>query len=96
MPYREPQFLPLPPTALQLFQTFVPEPLVARWVDYTNKAAEAADLQSWSPVSSAEIYIWLAILIYMGMHKESCFRDYWKAPTAQAFDPTHPITKLML
>ncbi|KFA70400.1 hypothetical protein S40285_09092 [Stachybotrys chlorohalonatus IBT 40285] len=95
MPYREPQFLPLPPTALQLFQTFLPEPLVARWVDYTNKAAEIADLQYWSPVSSSEIYIWLAILIYMEMHKESCFRDYWKAPTAQGFDPTQPITKLM-
>ncbi|KFA68879.1 hypothetical protein S40285_07702 [Stachybotrys chlorohalonatus IBT 40285] len=57
MPYREPQFLPLPPTALQLFHTFMPEPLVARWVDYADKAAEAADLQSWSPIAALSLYI---------------------------------------
>jgi hypothetical protein len=95
MPYREPEFKALPPTALQLFQAFVPEPLVNRWVDYTNKAAEIANLKDWRPVSASEIYLWLAILIYMGIHKESSFRDYWKAPTAQGYDPTHPITKLM-
>ncbi|KEY74609.1 hypothetical protein S7711_05040 [Stachybotrys chartarum IBT 7711] len=95
MPYREPEFKALPPTALQLFQAFVPEPLVNRWVDYTNKAADIANMKDWRPVSASEIYLWLAILIYMGMHKESSFRDYWKAPTAQGYDPTHPITKLM-
>ncbi|KFA69483.1 hypothetical protein S40285_09461 [Stachybotrys chlorohalonatus IBT 40285] len=95
MPDREPQFLPLPPTALELLQTFIPEGLVAHWVDYMNKAAEVARIRNWHPVSLAEIYLWLAMLIYMGMHRESAFRGYWQASTAEGFEPIHPITKLM-
>ena len=95
MPYREPCYKPLPPTALGLVQTFLPEALVSRWVIYTNLAALEAAIEGWSPVSLSEIYIWIALLIYMGIHKESSFKDYWKAPTVGGFDPTHPITKLM-
>ncbi|KFA82009.1 hypothetical protein S40288_08000 [Stachybotrys chartarum IBT 40288] len=95
MPYREPRFLPLPPTALELIQTFIPEALVACWVDYTNKAADVAGVRDWHPTSLPEIYLWLAMLIHMGTPRESAFRDYWKASTAGGYYPTHPITKLM-
>jgi hypothetical protein len=73
----------------------VPEALVACWVSYTNLAATAAGIEGWEPTSLPEIYIWLAILIYIGIHKESSFRNYWKASTAEDYNPTHPITKLM-
>lgn len=94
MPYREPQFLPLPPTALDLLQTFILEALVARWVEYTNKAAEAAEIKDWHLASLPEIYLWLAILIYMEIHRESAFQDYWKGFTAKSYEPTYPTTKL--
>ncbi|KEY73909.1 hypothetical protein S7711_10200, partial [Stachybotrys chartarum IBT 7711] len=95
MPHEDPRWQPLPPTALELLQTFLPEGLVSRWVDYTNKAAAAAVVKDWAPVSLPEIYIWIALLIYMGIHPQDCFRDYWKTPTPEAYHPTHPISKLM-
>ncbi|KFA78646.1 hypothetical protein S40288_10375 [Stachybotrys chartarum IBT 40288] len=89
MTFREPLLQPLPPTAIQLFEAFVPEALVAQWVIYMNKATTNAQIKDWEPVFITEIYIWLAILIYMGMHKESGFRDYWKASTAESYYPAH-------
>ncbi|KEY72607.1 hypothetical protein S7711_06244 [Stachybotrys chartarum IBT 7711] len=73
---RDPRWLPLPPTALQLLQTFLPEGLVSHWVDYTNKAAKIAEVKGWAPISLSEIYIWIALLIYMGIHPEDRIQDY--------------------
>jgi hypothetical protein len=49
-----------------------------------------------------EIYIWVGITIYMSLHTEKRFQDYWRAPEAStnlgdAFQnlPTHPIIQYM-
>jgi hypothetical protein len=99
---------PLPPTPLQLFQQFLPEQLVERWVHYTNEApapepGPGPAIQSgryhrqdrWKPTSVAEVYIWLGILIYMTLHKEYRYQDHWKASTAENWVPSHPIIQLM-
>jgi hypothetical protein len=34
----------------------------------------------WKPTITAEIYLWLGYLVYMGIHRETRYSDYWKAP----------------
>jgi hypothetical protein len=46
----------------------------------------------WKSTSVAEIYIWIGILIYMTLHKESRYEDYWKV---DEFLPEHRITQYM-
>jgi hypothetical protein len=42
-----------------------------------------------------EIYCWLAIVIYAGIHQESDFRSYWKEPEPGSQRPLHPVKKFM-
>lgn len=78
-PHCEPSIQPLPSSALALFQHFIPESLVEKWVKYTNEALrpgcygppqKRSRKNTWKPTTTAEIYVWLAILIYIGIHKE--------------------------
>jgi hypothetical protein len=74
-------FLPMEMPSRELFQIFLPYSLVKTWVQYTNRWVESllqdrhlkpvARLKSWVETSVAEVYIWLAILIYTGIHKEA-------------------------
>lgn len=101
----EPHINKLPDSPLLLFQAFVPISLVQLWVEYTNEHVEflqreskptfQARLQSWVPTTVAEVYLWLGILIYMGIHKEIRLEDHWKAPTLESHLPTHSIIKFM-
>ena len=38
---------------------------------WNHDLKEQSRLQDWKPTSAAEIYIWLGIMIYIGIHKES-------------------------
>ncbi|KFA77474.1 hypothetical protein S40288_08709 [Stachybotrys chartarum IBT 40288] len=49
----------------------------------------------WSPTSVPEIYIWLAIQIYIGLHRETRLEDYWKVSRTEGHLPSHPIVKYM-
>ncbi|KFA55188.1 hypothetical protein S40293_09894 [Stachybotrys chartarum IBT 40293] len=51
--------------------------------------------QAWKPTTVPEIYLWLAMQIYIGLHRESCLEDYWKASGPESHLPIHPIIKLM-
>ncbi|KFA49131.1 hypothetical protein S40293_10331, partial [Stachybotrys chartarum IBT 40293] len=104
IPYRDLVVLPLPPTPLELFQRFLPEQTVQQWVDYTNNPDNyPEDRQGqWKPTSVGEIYIWVAVLIYMSLHIEKRYQDYWRAPTMTTTDetvyqniPVHPIIQYM-
>jgi hypothetical protein len=102
VPDRQPQIQQLPSSPLLLFQTFIPIDLVKRWVRYTNEgpAPEGPFLQhsrneQWRETSVAEVYLWLATLIYMGIHKESRFEDYWKTSTLERLHPKHPISQFL-
>jgi hypothetical protein len=90
----------LPSTPLKLFQTFLPEWLVEKWVDYTNNGvvlqpADGSRQSQWKPTSAAEIWIWIGILLYMQNHKEYRFEDHWRARTAEDHVPDHNIVKFM-
>lgn len=94
----------LPDNAVELFQLFCPISLVEKWVIWTNDwvaslihegLLEHARLRLWWPLSVAEVYIWLAILIYMGIFPKTRVADHWKTSRAGVLHPTHPIIKFM-
>src|SRR6478735_10969267 len=88
---------PLPLSPVQLFQLFLPEYIIERWVSYTNKApALAGERQShWTPISMPEVYLWIGILIYISLHREKRYEDHWKASTPDRWVPDHPIRDFM-
>jgi len=52
-------------------------------VEYINKNAELylaledkEFLRRWRPILRQELYIYLAVLIYIGLHIESSIKDY--------------------
>ncbi|KFA81069.1 hypothetical protein S40288_10171 [Stachybotrys chartarum IBT 40288] len=51
--------------------------------------------QKWTSTSVAEIYLWLAMQIYIGLYRESCLEDYWKVSDNNSHVLTHPIIKYM-
>ena len=53
-------------------------------VKWTNKFKELYPpdkekeyLQVWEPTCKEELYMYLAVLIYIGITSESCIEDYW-------------------
>jgi hypothetical protein len=47
---------------------------------------------AWFPTCRGEIYIYLAIRIYMSLHVENEIADYWDT---KDMTPEHPITKFL-
>ena len=104
VPQRDLVVRPLPSTPLKLFQQFLPEQTVQRWVDYTNNPRNHPEdhQRHWKPTSVSKIYIWVAVLIYMSIHTEKQYQDYWRAPVMMTTDemtyqnvPVHPIIQYM-
>ncbi|KJZ70308.1 hypothetical protein HIM_10315 [Hirsutella minnesotensis 3608] len=103
VPFRPPTVRPLPNTPLALFEAFVPLSLVETWVEWTNKKPfsrfEAPSRHSrrlqWTPTTSSEVYLWLAILIYMGLHRERRIQDHWKTFNLCTQRPSHAIGRFM-
>ncbi|EGU88224.1 hypothetical protein FOXB_01258, partial [Fusarium oxysporum f. sp. conglutinans Fo5176] len=105
MPLRDLEVKPLPHTPLQLFQLFLPYSLVERWVQYTNswvasllqdrQLRPAARLRGWYETSVAEVYVWLAILIYIGIHKEPTLHAHWETSYLGHQGPDHSIIRYM-
>ena len=53
-------------------------------MEYINKNAELHPIteekdfpRQWKPTSRQELYVYLAVLIHMGLHGESTIKDYW-------------------
>ncbi|KAF5234960.1 hypothetical protein FOXYS1_15680 [Fusarium oxysporum] len=108
VPTRPFEITALPSEPLLLFQQFVPISLVESWVCYTNswvshrleqhedgtqRLHPQSRLLAWKPTSTAEIYVWLATLIYMRIHKEPNIEDYWKVSKPKDIRPVHPVVK---
>jgi hypothetical protein len=51
-----------------------------------------ARANDWYPTCRGEIYIYLAIRIYMSLHVENEIADYWNT---KDMTPEHPITKFL-
>jgi hypothetical protein len=82
------------------FQQFLPVWLVESRICYTNSwASDGQQPQSrlldWKPTSVAEIFIWIATLIYMRIHKEPRIEDYWRMSQLGKQQPSNPIVKWM-
>jgi hypothetical protein len=56
-----------------------------------HELREGSRLQEWKPTSVAEIYVWLGILIYIGIHKEIAIEEHWKTPELEDQRPEHSI-----
>ncbi|EXL65810.1 hypothetical protein FOPG_17984 [Fusarium oxysporum f. sp. conglutinans race 2 54008] len=111
LPDRSCRIEALPPEPLLLFQQFLPVWLVESWVCYTNSWASdrlemltnscsdgqqpQSRLLDWKPTSVAEIFVWIATLIYMRIHKEPRIGDYWRTSQLGKKQPSHPIGKWM-
>ncbi|KAG5793277.1 hypothetical protein H9Q69_007677 [Fusarium xylarioides] len=86
---------------VDLFLQFLPEKIVEKWVQYINEAADRYSREnhdfsrSWKPVNLAEVYLFIGIIIYIGLHREADLRSYWAANTFEKFLPDHPISRLM-
>jgi hypothetical protein len=97
----------LPQDPVSLFHCFLPESLIKQWVDWTNAWAQSllqlgerrlrptARIRAWRPTSVAEVYIWLAILIYIGIHIEIRVEDHWKTSVMGQQRSNHSIIKFM-
>ena len=107
-PFKVPAEMPvvqdLPQTPLSLFQLFIPESIVGTWVKYTNERESFLPIGpkgrfsrtlKWTPTTVAEVYLFLTIIIYMGIHRESRILDYWKTSSIVGTRPQHPIIRYM-
>ncbi|KAF1960175.1 hypothetical protein CC80DRAFT_582566 [Byssothecium circinans] len=102
VPARPPFIHELPGTPIDLLLQFIPRSLVQKWAQWTNEApllkegpyAKNSRVHSWKNTSVDEIYLFLGILIYMGIHCESKISRYWSTQQ-QNEDPIHLFTRFI-
>lgn len=86
---------------IALFSLFFDAEVLDRIVYHTNQHAEKlqADVpptlahRRWKPTSSSELYTYLAIVVYMGVHREPSLVEYWQKLHSTA--PRHEINRYM-
>lgn len=70
-------------TPLDLIHCFLPEWLIAQWVEWTNVAIkngpwkQSSRENNWRDTTLAEVYCFLATLLYMGLYAENSIAAYW-------------------
>ncbi|EGU88210.1 hypothetical protein FOXB_01272 [Fusarium oxysporum f. sp. conglutinans Fo5176] len=62
---------------------------------WNTPLSDHSRLHAWEGISTATAYVWLGILIYLGIHREISLEDHWKAPSLGDQRPLHPFTKFM-
>lgn len=91
----------LPSNPWEIFRLFISTDMISIIVDFTNTRASQlpredlkprALLNSWYNVTIEEIYAYIGIRIYMGLHSEVCTRDYWSIGPNKPF---HPLSEVM-
>jgi hypothetical protein len=105
VPRRELLINKLPQNPLLLFQHFIPISLVNDWVSsliqtgvidsQEHEITDQSRLHAWKPTTAAEVYIWLGILIYMGVHSDITVEDHWKTSQLEDQRAEHLIIKFM-
>ncbi|KAF4963096.1 hypothetical protein FSARC_8869 [Fusarium sarcochroum] len=63
--------------------------------NWNNPLKEHSRILQWDGISTATAYIWLGVMIYLGIHREISIKDHWKAPSLGDQRPLHMITKFM-
>jgi hypothetical protein len=69
IPFRDGECLTADFEPVSLFKQFVPENTLISWVSWTNKAAQADRGPGWIDTTVSELYTWLGLVVYMGIHK---------------------------
>ncbi|KAF6813516.1 AC transposable element-derived protein 4 [Colletotrichum sojae] len=83
VPARPREIRNLPANPLDLFFQYIPRDFVERWAEWTNVAplpkegprARTSRVYRWRKTSADEIYLFLGILLYMGIHYEPQISD---------------------
>ncbi len=85
---------------LAIFELFFPIGQITTIVENTNKKAYRSGktttcpyAREWKDVSIAEVYTWLAILIYMGLYPLNDIESYW---TRNNQKPIHKLVYLSM
>jgi hypothetical protein len=92
---RDPVIRDLPATPIDLLFRYIPQEMAESWAQWTNEAPRSREgprqrhsrENQWRPTSTEEIYLFLDILIYMGIHHETNTKRYW----SNSFDQEDPI-----
>ncbi|KAI6751881.1 hypothetical protein HG531_006577 [Fusarium graminearum] len=63
--------------------------------NWNTPLTEHSHILKWEGLSTSTAYIWLAIMIYLGIHREKTIRDHWKSPSIGDQRPLHSIIKFM-
>lgn len=103
-PHRQPHIYTLPHTALGLFKLFLTPETVNSFAENTNKRRDRQSRQgqprkkhspynNWpggQPTIPHKIRLFLASIIYMGLHQENQLDNYWQS---SELAPAHPIAR---
>jgi nitric oxide reductase large subunit len=89
-----------PDDPISLFTMYYTPEIIDTIVQYTNNyqreprdpSRPDARAKQWYPTHAGEIYIYLAIRIYMTLYVQNEISDYWDS---RVITPTHYITKYM-
>jgi hypothetical protein len=52
-------------------------------------------ITKWEGLSSLQVYVWLGVLIYLGVHRENTIASHWNTPSLGVQAPLHSIIKFM-
>jgi hypothetical protein len=65
-------------------------------IDSHNSAiSDHSRINRWDGLSAAQVYVWLGLLIYLGIHKENTIKSHWGPPSLGVQAPLHSIIKFM-
>jgi hypothetical protein len=62
---------------------------------WNTPISPSSRILGWEGLSSSQVYIWLGVLIYLGVHRERAIEDHWSTPDLGVNSPFHMITKFM-
>jgi hypothetical protein len=63
--------------------------------NWNTPLSKHSRILKWEGISTATAYVWLGVVIYLGIHREISIKDYWKAPSLGDQRPLHSIIKFM-
>ena len=82
-------------TPFAIFQLFFTDNQLQIIVENTNKYEQTkgfSDGRPWSPLTLKELKVWIALIIYMGIHKIYAVEDLWNCNERK---PIHSIKDFM-